>query len=135
MTDEPKQSLAVLRRIAEFIEGLPPEHVDDLAEGRARLTLIPWGSTEPIVPARPARRTTKPAASTIDATAVATQVEAAASREEVHAILNPLKVADLKAVGVALRITAPAGTKAGLIKQIVELTAGARLTGDALRAL
>jgi hypothetical protein len=71
----------------------------------------------------------------VDATVVAAQVQAASSREAAQAILDPLKVADLKAVAAALRITAPAGTKIPLIKQIVELTAGARLSGDALRAL
>jgi hypothetical protein len=136
VNDEPKQSLAVLRQIAEFLEGLPADQVDDLAEGRARLTLIPWGSSEPLIPAKKAtRRAGRPAASTVDAEAIAAQVEAAASRDLAQAILNPLKVADLKAVAAALHISGPAGTKAPLIKQIVELTAGARLSGEALRAL
>jgi hypothetical protein len=136
MSDTPKQSLAVLRQIAEFLEGLPPDQVDDLAEGRARLTLIPWGSSVPLVPAkRPTRKAAHPAASTVDATEVAAQVEAATSRDHAQAILNPLKVADLKAVAASLRIAGAAGTKSALIKQMVELTAGARLSGDALRAL
>ena len=136
MNDEPKQSLAVLRQIAEFLEGLPGDQVDDLAEGRARLTLIPWGSSEPLMPARKStRKPAQPAAPTVDAEAIAAQVEAAASRESAQAVLSPLKVADLKAVAAALHVAGPAGTKAALVKQIVELTAGARLSGDALRAL
>ncbi len=133
MTDTSKQSLAVLQRIAEFLDGLPSDQVDDLAEGRARLTVIPWGSTEPMVPARKATR--KAAVSTVDATAVADRVQAAISREEAQSVLAPLKVGDLKVVAAALHIPAPAGTKAALTKQIVELTIGARLSGDALRAL
>jgi len=136
MTDTSKQSLAILRQIAEFIEGLPPDQVDDLAEGRARLTMIPWGSSEPLIPAhKTSRKAAAPAQSTVDVDAIVGQIEAATSREITQAILAPLKVPDLKAVAAALQISAPAGTKAPLIKQIVELTIGARLSGDALRAL
>jgi hypothetical protein len=136
MTDVSKQSLAVLRQIAEFLEGLPPEQVDDLAEGRARLAFVPWGSTTPVVPAaKSARPARKAAESTVDAVAIAARIEAAGSRDEVHSLLDPMKIADLKAVAAALRMAAPAATKAPLIKQIVELTAGARLSGDALRSL
>jgi hypothetical protein len=136
MSDAPKQSLAVLRQIAEFLEALPPDHVDDLAEGRARLTLIPWGSSEPLTPPMKAtRKAAQPAVSKVDVEQIAAKVEAATSRDQAQAILSPLKVADLKAVAVALRVAGAAGTKPALFKQIVELTAGARLSGDALRAL
>jgi hypothetical protein len=136
MSDAPKQSLAVLRQIAEFLEALPQDHVDDLAEGRARLTLIPWGSSEALTPpAKPSRKAAHPAVSQVDVGQIAANVEAATSREQAQAILGPLKVADLKAVAVALRVVGAAGTKSALVKQIVELTAGARLSGDALRAL
>jgi hypothetical protein len=135
MNDVSKQSLAVLRQVAEFLETLPPDQVDDLAEGRARLAIIPWGSAVPIAPARPARRPARTAVPTVDAAAVAARVEAAGSREEVQGMLDTLKLTDLKAVAAALHVGSPKGTKAALIKQIVELTAGARLTGDALRAL
>lgn len=133
MSDTSKQSLAVLRQISEFLEGLPADQVDDLAEGRARLTLIPWGSAAPLIPAKKATRRT--AQSTVDVEAIANQVEAAVSREAAEAVLQPLKVADLKAVAVVLHIAGPAGTKAPLTKQIVDFAAGARLSGDALRAL
>jgi hypothetical protein len=135
MNDASKQSIAVLRQIAEFLEGLPPEQVDDLAEGRARLTLIPWGSSEPLMPAKKAARKAAQPPSTVDAEAVAVQVEAAPSRDLAQTILSPLKVTDLKAVAAALHIAGAPGTKPALIKQIVELTVGARLSGEALRAL
>jgi hypothetical protein len=135
MNDVSKQSLGVLRQIADFLETLPPDQVDDLAEGRARLAIIPWGSTAPMVTAAPARRPARTAAPTVDAAATAAQVEAAQSREDAKSLLDPLKLADLTAVAAALHIGSPRRTKPALIKQIVELTAGARLTGDALRAL
>ncbi|HZM77162.1 MAG TPA: hypothetical protein VFC19_15625 [Candidatus Limnocylindrales bacterium] len=136
MSDVSKQSLAVLRQVSEFLEGLPIEQVNDLAEGRARLTLIPWGSSEPLMPTKkPARKTAQSSASAVNAEEIAAKAEAAMSREDVQALLNPLKVAEVKAVAAALRVAGPAGTKAALIKQIVELTVGARLSGDALRAL
>jgi hypothetical protein len=136
VNDLSKQSLAVLRQVAEFLEGLPADQVDDLAEGRARLTLIPWGASAPLLPvSRPARKPREAAPSTVDIDAVLSTVEAATSREDALTALNPLKVADLKAVAAAMRIGATAGTKAALVKQIVELTVGARLSGDALRAL
>jgi len=136
MSDVSKQSLAVLRQVSEFLEGLPIEQVNDLAEGRARMTLIPWGSSEPLMPTKkPARKAAQPAMSAVNAEEIAAKVEAATSRDEVQAILNPLKVADVRAVAAALRVAGAASTKAALIKQIVELTVGARLSGDALRAL
>ncbi len=136
MSDVSKQSLAILQQVAEFLEGLPAEHVNDLAERRARLTLIPWGSSDPLVPAKKAvRKASQPAASAVNAEEIALKVEAATSREEVQTTLGPLKVADVKAVAAVLRVAGAASTKPALIKQIVELTVGARLSGDALRAL
>jgi hypothetical protein len=136
MNDTPKQSLAVLRQVAEFLEGLPADQVDDLAEGRARLTIIPWGSSEPLtLPRTSTRKATQPATTTVDVAAIAAQVEAAASRDLAQALLSPLKVADLKAIATELHIAAAPATKPALIKRIVELTVGARLSGDALRAL
>jgi hypothetical protein len=136
VNDVAKQSLAVLRQVAEFLGDLPAEQVADLAEGRARLTLIPWGAAAPIVPpARPAPRPRAAAKSTVDVGSVVSTVEAATSRDQASAVLEPLKIADLRAVAGAVHVAAPAGTKVALIKQIVELTAGARLSGDALRAL
>jgi hypothetical protein len=135
MSDTSKQGLAVLRRVAEFLEELPAEHLDDLAEGRARLTLIPWGSSEPLTPPKKPRKSARSAAPSIDVEATVARLEAASSRDEAQAILTPLKLNDLKAIATAVRITGPAGTKAALIRQIVELTVGARLSGEALRAL
>jgi hypothetical protein len=136
MSGAPKQSLAVLRQIAEFLEALPAEQVDDLAEGRARLTLIPWGSSSPLMPpaapTRKARNTPPPA---VDVDQIVSTLESATSRDEAAATINSLKVPELKAVAAALRVTAPAATKPALVKQIVELTVGARLSGEALRAL
>jgi hypothetical protein len=71
----------------------------------------------------------------VDVDRVVSALESATSRDQASATLNSLKVADLKAVAAGVRVAAPAATKAALVKQIVELTVGARLSGDALRAL
>ena len=45
MSDVSALSLAVLRQVVEFLDGLPEEHIADLAEGRARLTFVPWAGS------------------------------------------------------------------------------------------
>ncbi len=139
MSDEPKQSLAVLRRIAEFLEFLPPEQVDDLADGRARLTLIPWGAKGPLVPAqvKPAKAPRPPRApSAVDTSVIRVALDNANSREEAMSMLAPHTVGDLRAVAASFGMGGLAKmTKAPLIQQIVEFTVGARLSAAAIRSM
>lgn len=48
MSDVSAMSLALLRRVAEFLDDLPADQVADLAEGRALLAYVPLGATEPV---------------------------------------------------------------------------------------
>ncbi|GAA1737160.1 hypothetical protein [Luedemannella helvata] len=136
MSDVAKQTLGVLRRITEFLDYLPQEQVDDLAEGRARLALIPWGANEPAVPAarKPARAAK--AAPSVDVESVRDALAVAASREEAAVILAPFGVAELRVIAGALGIGGVAKTaKAALARQLVDFTVGARLSGAAIRAM
>ncbi|GAA1832667.1 hypothetical protein GCM10009682_58930 [Luedemannella flava] len=139
MSDVAKQSLAVLRRITEFLEYLPQDQVDDLAEGRARLTLIPWGSNDPVVPAsaKPARvAKSAKAAPIVDVATVKAALDAAASRDEAATVLAPFGVGELRVIAAELGLGGVSKTpKAALAKQLVDFTAGARLSGAAIRGM
>jgi hypothetical protein len=140
VNDVAKQTMVLLRRVAEFFEELPEEHIADLAEGRARLTYIPWGADQPVKPAgTPYKRTAAAKASkaTVDVATVRAALEAATSREEGRSLLRALPlVDDVKAVAAGLGMTGVSRTgKDKLIEQIVELTVGGRLSSAAIRVL
>jgi hypothetical protein len=136
MSDVSALSLALLRRVAEFLDGLPEEHVTDLAEGRARLTYVPWGETEP-VPAKtrsaPARR---PPAAKVDVDTVVAQLNAADDRDAGRLLLEPLSVTAVRAVAKAAGMSGVSKTaKEELVEQVVALTIGGRLSYAAMRDL
>jgi hypothetical protein len=128
-------SLALLQRFAEFVDRLPADQVQDLAEGRAQFTYIPIGSDLPVVP-KQARRTAAKKAATPKAELVdmVAKLEAAASRDEGRVLLQPLSAADVRAVAVAAGMTGVSRTpKADLIEEVVSLLIGGRLTFAAIR--
>jgi hypothetical protein len=140
MSDAGKQSIAILTRVAEFLETLPEEHLADLESGAAALTIIPAGTTVPLpratAPARTraaAPRATKP--STVDVHATAEAVRAAETREEATAALRPLrKDPDLKQIAELLHVTGLGNlAKDRLIDAIVEGTVGSRLDMQAIQ--
>jgi hypothetical protein len=136
MSDARKQSLAILTRIAEFLETLPEEHVADLESGAAALTIIPAGSSEPL-PRSPRPRAAKaaPKASTVDIHAIANAVMSAESRDEATALLKPLrKDPDLKQIADLVQVTGLGNlAKDKLIDAIVEGTVGSRLDFQAIQ--
>jgi hypothetical protein len=136
MSDVSALSLALLRRVAEFLNGLPEEHVTDLAEGRARLTYVPWGEDEPVAPntrSRPARRVAAPK---VDVDGVVVQLNAADDREAGRRLLEPLSVTTVRAVAKAAGMSGVSKTaKEELVEQIVALTIGGRLSYAAMRDL
>ena len=132
MTDA-MQSLAILQRIAEFIQRLPETDVADLAEGKAILTIIPAGETEPRRPAAK-KAAPKKAAAPFDAAAVVAALESVRSRDEGAAVLKPLSGQQLKDVAAILD-TSAAGTKTVLAERIIERTIGFRLNSAAIRQL
>lgn len=145
MNDVAKHTLVLLRRVAELFEELPEDQITDLVEGRARLSYIPWGATEPVPPpAPPATATARKRASapktskaTIDVPAICAALEAATSREEGRSLLRALPhTDDVRAVAVGLGMTVAAkATKTTLIEQIVDLTIGGRLSSAAIRVI
>jgi hypothetical protein len=137
MSDVSALSLALLRRVAEFLDGLADDHIADLAEGRARLTFVPWGATEPVLPkvARPApaRKAAEPK---VDCDAMMAQLNAADGRDEGRRLLDPLNLTALRAVAKAAGMTGVSKTPKGeLVEQLVALTIGGRLGYAAMREL
>jgi hypothetical protein len=139
MNDVAKQTMGLLRKVAEFFEELPEDQIADLVEGRARLTYIPWGASEPVRPATSARRAATPRAAkvTADVPAICAALEVATSREEGRAMLRALpRVDDVRAVATALGLGGISKTaKNPLIEQIVDFAVGGRLNSAAIRVL
>jgi hypothetical protein len=137
MSDVSALSLALLRRVSEFLDGLAEDHIADLAEGRARLTYVPWGATEP-VPAKAARSAParKAAAPKVDSDVIVAELNRAGSREQGRQMLDPLNVTALRAVAKAAGMTGVSKTgKEELVEQVVALTIGGRLGYAAMREL
>jgi hypothetical protein len=137
MSDSRKQSLAILMRIADFIENLPEEHVTDLEAGAALLTIIPAGSTEPVsrAPARARAAARAPKVSAVDVRQVADAVRTSQTREAATAALRPLrKDPELKEVAALLSVVGLGNLpKDRLIDAIVEATVGSRLDFQAIQ--
>ena len=136
MSDASAMSLAVLRRFAEFLESLPEDQVADLAEGRAQLSYIPWGATDPVPPKPRKAPARKAAAAKVDVAGLLRELESTTSREAGRDLLEPLSVSDLRAVATGAGMSGVGRTaKPDLIEQIVALTIGGRLSFAALREL
>lgn len=141
MTDA-KLSLAVLARVAEFLQELPETDVVDLAEGRARLAVVPFGAASPRVPtARPApaaraaapRRAPAPA---VDLDEARVALAGMSSRDDGTTYLSSWTAKDLKALAAALQIRGVSALrKPDLIDRIVAQTIGFRLNSTAIRRL
>jgi hypothetical protein len=135
MSDVSALSLALLRRVAEFLDSVSEEHVADLAEGRARLTYIPWGASAPVIPkAGRSAAPRKAAAAKVDSEAIVAELNQAGSRDEGRRILTPLNVTSLRAVAKVAGMTGVSRTpQEDLVEQLVALTIGGRLSYAALR--
>lgn len=133
-----KLSLAVLQRIADFIAELPEDQLLDIADGRARLTFIPAGSSEPRQPERrPARaaKTTTAAAEPVDMNEAREALAAMNSRDEGRAYLRPFRAKpELQSLAKLLGISG-SGNKPDVIERIVDRTIGSRLNSAAIRQL
>ncbi|MEU2611258.1 hypothetical protein ABZ570_06690 [Micromonospora sp. NPDC007271] len=137
MTDA-KFSRAVLARVAEFLQQLPETDVADLAEGRARLAVVPAGAASPQAPtAQPAPAAgpaPRPAAPAVELDAASTALTAMTSRDDGAAYLAPWAVRDLRALAARLGLRGVTGLKkVDLIDRIVDRTIGFRLNSSAIR--
>jgi hypothetical protein len=125
VTDAADLTHAVLLKVAEFIRKLPTDQLNDLAEGTAKLELVPKGG-------RPARAGSTPtiAVEQIRADLVAIDDTAAAQR---YLADLKLTVAALRALAKELAISVPSkATKDELLRTIVQWTVGRRRDAEAV---
>ncbi|RQW84033.1 hypothetical protein [Micromonospora globispora] len=135
-----KLSIAVLARVAEFLQELPEADVADLAAGRARLAVVPFGASAPRVPAarRPSRTVGahRPAAPALDPDGARATLTAMGSRDEGTVYLSPWNAKDLRVLAAHLEMRGVTGLKkADLIDRIVDRTIGYRVNSSAIRQL
>jgi hypothetical protein len=147
MSDVEKLSLTVLHTVAEFLAHLPAEQLQDLAEGRARLGIIPKDASEPLALVASTKRPTTRASSGLsrsrkrqpktDMSAAAAQLVQMTDRDAAAKYLDGFKkepqLLDLAAL---LDMDGVGGlTKSNLIDAIVEFKIGSHLNSSAIRQL
>jgi hypothetical protein len=128
VTDPADLTHAVLLRVAEFLRKLPVEQLADLAEGTAKLEVVPKGGRP--APSRPAA-----AKSSVPVDQVRTELATLADRAEATRYLDGLKltVAGLRALAGELNIAVPSkSNKAEVRDTIVFWTVGRRLDSAAV---
>lgn len=134
MSDVQKLSLAVLNAVSKFLAELPAEHLDDLANGTARLAFVPMGATEPL-PAASRKRTaaSRPSADMSDTIQRLSEITV---RDQASAVIQSLTVANLKALASQLGMKGYSSmAKEDLKQTIIEFTVGNRINSAAIRAL
>lgn len=128
MSDPADLSHRVLLRVAEFLRRLPAQQLAELADGSARLEVVPKGGR---LPTRPAA--TKPPP--VDAEQVRAELAAIGDRAAGQRWLadQGLLVAQLRQLARELGISVPSkATKPVLLEQIVQWTIGRRLDSEAI---
>jgi hypothetical protein len=120
---------AVLLKVADFLRRLPTDQLRDLAEGTAKLELVPKGG-------RPAPRSrTAAAAPAVPADRIRTDLAAIGDTTAARQYLADLKltVAQLKTLAGELSIALPSkATKDAAVQTIVQWTVGRRLDAEAI---
>jgi hypothetical protein len=119
---------AVLLKVAEFVRKLPADQLRDLADGTARLELVPKGG-------RTAARTRPAAAATVPAQQVRADLAAFGDTAAARQYLIDLKltVPQLRAVARELGITvASKATKEQVLQSLVQWTVGRRLDSESI---
>jgi hypothetical protein len=140
MNDVQKLSLTVLQTVAEFLALLPADQLNDLADGSARLTIIPKGTAEPLQltanrPAATKRAVSKaPAPPSLEILALQERLDAMQTREGAEALLSTQTASSLKDLAASLGM-GKTGTKKEHIARLVEFTIGNRLNSQAIRQL
>ncbi|MEV4479039.1 Rho termination factor N-terminal domain-containing protein [Micromonospora coxensis] len=138
MTD-PAVAAALLIRLAELVDGLPAAEVAALAEGRARLAVVPVAATPAGPPAVVAGRPPaprRPAGPGVDPDRAVAALAALTTRHDGTAYLAGWSGRDLRALAARLGLRGVAGLrKAELVERIVEATVGYRVNSTAIRQL
>ncbi|TDB70748.1 SAP domain-containing protein [Micromonospora sp. KC723] len=142
MTD-PTRTAALLVRLADLLRDLPAAEVAALAEGRARLAVMPAGGAAPaggaLVPSadlgdrRSVPRRAGPSDTDPDRAVAA--LAAMTSRGDGTAYLSAWPVRELRVLAARLGLRGATGRKADLVERIVDRTVGFRLDSAAIRQL
>jgi hypothetical protein len=116
----------VLLRVAEFLRKLPVDQLAELAEGTAKLEVVPRGGRRPARAAKPSPVTAE------QVRAELTKIgDRAAARRWIED--QRLTVPQLKTLAKELGISVPAkATKSVVLDQIVQWTIGRRLDSEAI---
>ncbi|MFI9639398.1 Rho termination factor N-terminal domain-containing protein [Micromonospora sp. NPDC051925] len=146
----PTEDLAagVLARVGELLTGLSAADVAALAQGRARLAVIPVESpddapdaTMRAVPPEPPRAApvrvapTRPTPSGVELDAASATLGTLTHRRDGTAYLTSWSIRDLRALAARLGLRGVAGLrKAELVERLVDRTIGFRLASTAVRA-
>jgi hypothetical protein len=128
VTDPAELTHAVLLKVAEFLRRLPTEQLNDLAEGSAKLELVPKGG-------RPAPRPRTAAQPAVPADRVRADLEAIGDRAAARQYLLDLglTVAQYKTLAKELNIIVSASAKKDVVIQaLVQWTVGRRSDSDTI---
>jgi hypothetical protein len=128
VTNPVDRTHAVLLRVSEFLKALPPDQIEDLIAGTAKLEVVPKGGR---------RTTTRSAGKPLSVTPDKVRAELVAIGDTVGAerYITDLKltVPQLRTLAGELGISVPAkAVKAEVTRQIVQWTVGRRLTSEAI---
>ncbi|SCG43564.1 Rho termination factor N-terminal domain-containing protein [Micromonospora halophytica] len=144
MTD-PSVTATLLIRLAELVRALPAAEVVALAEGRARLAVVPVAqpstaerAAPPTATAVTGRRGTphRPVAPVTDPDRAVAALAALTTRHDGTAYLAGWSAKELRALAARLGLRGVAGArKADLVERIVDRTVGFRLNSTAIRQL
>jgi hypothetical protein len=118
---------AVLLRVAEFVRRLPADQLRDLADGAAKLELVPKGGR--------AARPRSAAAAAVGADQVRADLAAFGDTAAARQYLTDLKltVVQLRALAKELGIALPSkATKETTLQTIVQWTVGRRLDAESI---
>jgi hypothetical protein len=129
MADVAALSATVLLRVAEFLKTLPADQLDDLANGVAKLEVVPKGG-------RVAKTAAAKAPSTVDVDEVRRLLGTFTSVADATRYLDGLKlgVPALKSLAAELRVTLPAkALKNDVRDAIVRAYVGDVLNSEAIR--
>jgi hypothetical protein len=119
---------AVLLKVADFVRKLPADQLRDLADGTAKLELVPKGG-------RPAARPRSAASAKVPAEQVRADLAAFGDAAAARQYLNDLKltVPQLRALAKELGVALPSkATKEATLQTIVQWTVGRRLDSESI---
>lgn len=128
MTYDVDRSAEILRRVSNFLRNLTEAQIDDLIEGRVKITLT----------GNPRRAQSAKARSNSeeDAERIINELTSKSTRAEGIALLDSLGLtrASLRDIALAMKLPVPrTDTVSELKDRIVEATIGYRLRSDAIR--